>query len=182
MESSSANQDTALEQDTELERPPREIKWRIWALVPIILLVAAVSIFASTGGSLIDLVGTNPPPADEFDIRRVEFKPGEIRVRVTNPQRDELTIASVTVDAAILNFELDGPRTLGRLGSSTVIIPIFWVEEDPYIVGITSSTGIETAVEIAAAVESEGATGRSFLGYAIIGFLVGIVPVAFGVA
>ena len=176
MESSSATRDTAV------ERPPREIKWRVWALVPIILLVAAVSIFASTGGSLVDLVGTNPPPADEFDIRRVEFKPGEIRVRVTNPQRDDLTIASVTVDDAIQIFDVDGSRTLGRLGSSTVVIPFFWVEEDPYVIGVTSSSGIETAVEIAAAVESEGTTGRGFLGYAIIGFLVGVVPVALGVA
>ena len=54
-----------------------------------------VSIFASAGGSLVDLVGTNPPPADEFDIRRVEFKPGEIRVHVRNPQPDDLTIAVV---------------------------------------------------------------------------------------
>jgi hypothetical protein len=37
--------------------------------------------------SLLDLVGRAPPPADQFDIRRVEFKPGEIRIRVTNPQR-----------------------------------------------------------------------------------------------
>ncbi len=39
----------------------------------------------------------------------------------------------------------------------------------------------ETA-EIAAAVETPTATAGSFLGYALIGFLVGIVPVAFGLA
>lgn len=175
MESSTAT-------DAQLQRPRPDIRWRVWALVPIVLLVAAVSIFGATGGSLIDLVGNNPPPADEFDIRRVEFKPGEIRVRVTNPQRDDLTIASVTVDDAISNFSVDGSQTLGRLASSTVVIPFFWVEDDPYVIGITSQSGIETAVEIAAAVESEGATGRSWLGYAIIGFLVGIVPVALGAA
>ena len=176
MESSSVSS------EAQVPRPRGHLRWRIWALVPIILLVAAVSIFGATGGSLIDLVGNNPPPADEFDIRRVEFKPGEIRVKVTNPQRDDLTIASVAVDDAIVNFDLDGSQTLGRLGSSTVVIPFFWVEDDPYVIGITSSSGIETAVEIPAAVESEGATGRSFLGYAIIGFLVGIVPVALGAA
>jgi ZIP family zinc transporter len=164
------------------EKPQRDVRWRIWALAPILLLVAAVSIFAATGSSLVDLVGTNPPPADELDIRRVEFKSGEIRVKVTNPQREDLTIASVAVDDAIVNFDVDGSRTLGRLGSSTVVIPFFWVEDDPYIVGITSSSGIETAVEIPAAVETEGVTGLGVLGYAIIGFLVGIVPVALGMA
>jgi zinc transporter ZupT len=168
--------------EAEVQEPQREIRWRIWALVPIILLIAAVSIFGATGSSLVDLVGNNPPPADEFDIRRVEFKPGEIRVTVTNPQRDELTIASVTVDDAIVNFVVEGDPEVGRLGTRTVIIPFFWVEDDPYVVGITSQSGIESAIEIPAAVESEGATGRSWLGYAIIGFLVGIVPVALGVA
>ena len=79
-------------------------RWRLWALVPIVLLVAVVSLFAARGGSLLELVGENPPPADAFDVRRVEFSPGEIRIRVTNPQREDLTIATVTVDDAIVPF------------------------------------------------------------------------------
>jgi zinc transporter ZupT len=154
--------------------------WRLWALVPILLLVGTVSIFAATGSSIVDLLGRQPPPRDEFDVRRVEFKPGEIRVRVTNPQRDDLTLASVTVDDAIVPFSVDGPRELGRLRSTTIVIPFDWVENDPISVGVTSSTGIETTKEIAAAVETPSASGRSFVGYAVIGFLVGVVPVALG--
>jgi ZIP family zinc transporter len=154
--------------------------WRLWALVPLLLLVGVISLFASSGASLLDLVGRAPPPRDEFDIRRVEFKPGEIRVRVTNPQRPELTIATITVDDAIVPFDLDGPATLGRLRSSTIVVPFQWVEEDPYTVGVTSSSGIETTFEVPAAVETRGPSPRGFLGYALIGFLVGIVPVALG--
>jgi len=55
--------------------------WRLWALVPLLILVGAVSLLASSGDSLFDLLGRNPPPADEFDVRRVEFKPGEIKIR-----------------------------------------------------------------------------------------------------
>ena len=153
---------------------------RLWALVPILLIVAVVSLFSARGGSLLDLVGRNPPPPDEFDVRRVEFSPGEIRVRVTNPQRDDLTIATVTVDDAIVPYEVDGPSTLGRLRSATIVIPYDWVEDEPIAVGITSSTGIQTTEEIAAAVETPGPSGESFLGYAILGTLVGIVPIALG--
>ena len=110
----------------------------------------------------------------------MEFEPGEIKVRVTNPQQDDITIASVTVDDAIVPFELDGPQTLGRLRSSTIVIPYRWVEDDPIAVGVTSSTGIETVEEIPAAVETPGFTAGSTLGYAIIGFLVGVLPVALG--
>jgi zinc transporter ZupT len=155
---------------------------RLWALVPLLLLVGVVTLFATSGTSLLDLVGRAPPPRDEFDIRRVEFKPGEISIRVTNPQRQKLTIASVTVDDAIVPFSVDGPATLDRLRSSTIVVPIQWVEGDPYTVGVTSSSGIESTFDVAAAVETRGASPRGFLGYALIGLLVGIIPVALGLA
>jgi len=162
--------------------PSRPGVWRLWALVPILLLVGVVALFASTGASVLDLVGQAPPPADRFDVRRVEFRPGEIRIRVTNPQREKLTIATVTVDDAVFPFRVDGPSTLDRLRSSTVIVPFQWVDGDPYRVGITSSRGIETTTDIAAAVESRGTSARGFFGYALIGLLVGVIPVALGLA
>ena len=122
--------------------------WRLWALVPVVLLALAVAFVVSQGDRVVDLLGGTPPPADEFDVRRVEFRAGEIRIQVRNPQRDDLTIASVTVDDAIVPFTLDGPSTLGRLRSSTIVVPYDWVDEEPIAVGVTSSTGIETVEEI----------------------------------
>jgi zinc transporter, ZIP family len=162
------------------EAPVLGRSWRLWAFVPLVLLTAVVALFTATGGSVTGLLGEQPPPADEFDIRRVEFHPSEIRIRVTNPQPDDLTIASVTVDDAIMPFEVRGDRTLGRLRSSEIVVQYDWVAEDPISVGVTSSTGIETVEEIAAAVETPQASARSIFGYALIGTLVGIVPVALG--
>ena len=98
--------------------------WRLWALVPLLLLAVAVALVVSLGDRVVDLVGGSPPPADEFDVRRVEFREGEIRVQVRNPQRDDLTIAVVTVDDAIVPYTLDGPATLERLRSSTIVDPV----------------------------------------------------------
>jgi zinc transporter ZupT len=163
------------------ERKSRpEARWRLWALVPIVLLVAIVSLFSARGGSLLDLVGENPPAPDTFDVRRVEFFPGEIQIRVTNPQREDLTIATVTVDDAIVPFTVDGPTTLGRLRSASIVVPYDWVVDEPISVGVTSSTGIQTTEEIPAAVETPQPSPGGFLGYAIIGTLVGIVPIALG--
>jgi ZIP family zinc transporter len=156
------------------------VRRSLLALIPIVLLVGIVSAFLATGGSLVGLLGQNPPQPDIFDIRRVEFEPGEIKIKVTNPQTDDLTIASVTVDDAIVPFSLDGPKTLKRLRSSTIVVPYAWVENDPISVGVTSSTGIETTHEVAAAVETPKATPSSVLGYGIIGLLVGVIPVALG--
>ena len=156
------------------------LDWRVWAVVPVLLLAIAVGFVVSSGSSLADLVGTNPPPADEFDVRRVEFSPGEIRITVRNPQQDDLTIANVNVDDAIVPFTVDGPTTLGRLRSSTIVVPYDWVDGDPITVGVTSSTGIETVEEIPAAIETPQPSVEGFFGYALIGFLVGVLPVALG--
>jgi hypothetical protein len=158
----------------------RLTSWRIWALAPVLLLVGAVSLFAASGESLTGLIGVVAPQPDEFDVRRVEFHPGEIRIRVTNPQRDDLTIASVTVDDAIVPFHVDGPATLSRLRSATIVVAYDWVADEPISVGVTSSSGIETTEQIAAAVETPGVTAGAFLGYGIVGLLVGIVPIALG--
>ncbi len=163
-----------------VERGRITARWRLWALVPILLLVATVSAFGAASGSLVELLGGNPPPADQFDVRRVEFSPGEIRIRVTNPQPERLKVALVTVDDAIVPFTLDGPDELRRLQSTTVIVPYDWVEDEPIAVGVTSSTGIQTTKEVAAATEAPGFSGGTFLGYALVGFLVGVVPVALG--
>ena len=156
--------------------------WRLWALVPIAALVGAVALFVSTGGSLLELVGQSPPPRDELDVRRVEFRPGEIRVRVTNPQRETITIASVTVDDAIVPFSVDGDRTLGRLRSATLVVPYDWVDGEPLSVGVTSSTGVQTTEDVPAAFDTPQASARGFLGYTLIGLLVGVLPIALGLA
>ncbi len=154
---------------------------RLLALVPIVLLIAAAAAFVSSGNSLTSLVGSNPPPADELDVRRVQFEPGEIRVLVRNPQPEgDITIASVTVDDAIVPFTVDGPTTLGRLRSLTIEVPFEWIEDDPYTIGVTSSSGIQTVEEVPAAVPTPDLGGSSVAGYALIGLLVGVVPVALG--
>ena len=157
-----------------------EVGWRLWALVPILLLALAVAAVVSQGDRVVDLVGGTPPPADELDVRRVELRQGEIRVLVRNPQREDLTIASVTVDDAIVPFSLDGPATLGRLRSSTVVVPYDWVPDEPLSIGVTTSTGIQTVHDVPAAVLTPEPGARGFLGYLLIGLLVGVVPVALG--
>jgi zinc transporter ZupT len=148
-------------------------RWRLWAFVPLVGLVAVVALFGATGSSVLDLLGRTPPPADAFDVRRVEFTPGEIRLRVTNPQ-------PVTVDDAIVPFEVDGSPTLERLRSRSITIRHDWVDGEPIAIGITSSSGIQTTHEVAAAVETTVPGFRSFLGFGVVGFFVGVVPVALG--
>ena len=174
-----------MDADVPASAPGRALRWRLWALVPAILLIGVVSATIAAGDSLDGLVGNAPPPADEFAVRRVEFRPGAISIHVTNPQRDDLTLAQVTVDDALVPFSVDGvqgAKTLGRLESTTISVPFLWVEDDPYTIGLISSTGIVTTHDVAAAVEIEQASFHGAAGLAVIGVLVGVVPVALGLA
>lgn len=153
---------------------------RLWALAPLVVLALVVAAFLARGSAVVDLIGASPPPVDAFDIRRVELREGEVRIQVRNPQRERLTIASVTVDDAIVPFTVDGDATLKRLRSATIVVPYHWVEGEPLAVGVTSSTGIETVHQVAAAVETPQPSARGFLGYGVIGLLVGVVPVGLG--
>lgn len=160
-------------------------RWQLWALVPVMLLVAAVSATIAAGGTLNGLVGNAPPPADEFSVRRVEFRTGQIRIHITNPQPQDLTLAQVTVDDAIVPFTTagqTGSKTLSRLQSTTVVVPMEWVVNDPYSIGLISSSGIVSTHSVAAAVETEQPSLHGALGLGVIGLLVGVVPVALGLA
>jgi zinc transporter, ZIP family len=88
----------------------------------------------------------------------------------------------VSVDDAIVPFSVDGDRTLGRLRSATIVVPYDWVDGEPLSVGVTSSTGIQTTQDVAAAVETPQASARGFLGYTLIGLLVGVFPIVLGLA
>src|SRR4051812_33101316 len=109
--------------EARAETPAGGNAWRLWALAPILLLAAVVGVFVTSGSSLVDLIGRNPPPADVLDLRRVGFHPGEIKIHAVNPQADPITIASVTVDDAIVPFRVDGDKDVKRLRSRTIVVP-----------------------------------------------------------
>lgn len=151
-----------------------------YALAPIVLLVAVLSIFAASSDRLFSLLGDNPPPSDQVDVRGVRFVDGAIKLRVTNPQTQDLSIALVTVDESFVPFTLDGPATLGRLDTRTLTVPYHWIQGEPYRIAVTSSNGIQTVHEVGAATPAREFGAGSAFGYLVIGLLVGFVPVALG--
>ena len=154
-----------------------------WALVPIVLLAVAV------GGVRRPRVVGRRPARRRTRRRRTSSTSGassSSRARSGSASRtrsaDDLTIASVTVDDAIVPFTLDGPRDARATA----------LEHDRRAVRLGRGradlgrrheldAGSRPSRQIAAAVETPGAERRAAsLGYAIIGFLVGVVPIALG--
>jgi zinc transporter, ZIP family len=158
--------------------------WRAWVLLPLIALAVLVAVVVRSGDGLLENLGTPPPAVDEVTITRVVFERGDdgstIELHVTNPQREPITIGAVDIDDAIVPFRVDGSARMDRLDRRVITVDYEWVDEEPYHVGVTSSSGIRTGHDVPAAVEEPGFSGDGLLSGALIGLLVGVVPVALG--
>ena len=150
----------------------------IWVLVPLLLLGVVLAYLVTTGGGLGELAG---PPVEQLTIERITLpEAGVIKVMVVNDGPQTVTIPQVLVDDAYWEFSASPSNVIPRLGYATFIIPYPWVQEEMHAVRLITSLGTTFDGEIAAAVETPAASGWLFWRFALIGFYVGVVPVALG--
>ena len=152
-----------------------------WGLVAgAVALIAAVLIALAVAGgdSLPDRLG---PPVEELAVERAELTPGRIDLTLRNTGPDAVQVAQVFVNDAYVDFQgADDP--IGRLGSSTIELEYPWIEGQPYLISLVTSTGVVIEHDVGAAVETPQADGSLFGLMALLGTYVGIVPVILGMA
>jgi zinc transporter ZupT len=166
----------ATEDDVRGGRIERLPAWLL-ALVPLLLLVAAIGAFAALGGPGIG--DRRGPPVEELAVERTVLEPGVIELRLRNDGPDQVSIAQALVNDAFVQFS--GAETpIGRLGSATVRIEHPWIEGEAYEVALLTSTGATIAHEIPAAVETPANDAGFFGLMALLGIYVGVIPVALG--
>lgn len=150
----------------------------ILVLVPLLLLGILLAYIVLTGGGLADLAG---PPVERVTIQRILLpEPGVIQVEVINDGPQEVTIPQVLVDDAYWAFTVEPSNTIPRLGTATFTIPYPWVAEETHVVRLITSLGVTFDGEVAVAVESPAPNSDLFWRFGLVGFYVGVVPVALG--
>jgi len=150
-----------------------------WVLgvVPLLLIVAAVGVFAAVGGP--GLGERRGPPVEELAVERTVLEPGVIELTVRNDGPDPVRVAQAQVNDAYAQFTgADAP--IGRLESATVRIRRPWVEGEAYEVVLLTSSGGTIAHEIPVAVATPEADASFFGLLAMLGIYVGVIPVALG--
>lgn len=153
-------------------------KWIALGILPLLLLGAMIVAIVATDGGIGD---RNAPPIEDLSIQRITLPDsGMIHVDVVNQGPDDITIAQVLVDTAYWGHTVDGDRTLSPLESATIEITYPWVEDETHAISIISESGVVFEGEIAVAVESPESNAATFGRFALIGFYVGIVPIAIG--
>jgi zinc transporter ZupT len=140
------------------------------------VLVALFLVFDPTGG-----LRTAFPPVEELTIERVSLpEPGLMRVHVVNGGPEPVTIAQVMVDEAYWKHEIDGGRTVPRLGRAIVSIPYPWVEGEPHEITLVSSTGLTFTHGVEVATQTPSPNARYLGIFTLLGIYVGLVPVLIG--
>jgi ZIP family zinc transporter len=161
------------------EQPFGLPRWVI-GILPIVLLALVVGGFMMTT-PLAGLASGEPAPSVSID--RVTFPNGDtIRLYVTNNAGAPVTIEQVVVDKAHWQFSVSGAggdNTIAPLGSAIIDIPHSWMSGYIYDVGILTEGGVKFSTTVTA-YSSPGLTGQVIWTLALVGFLVGIVPIALG--
>jgi zinc transporter, ZIP family len=147
-------------------------------LIPVLLLVGVIALFLSTGGGL-DLEA--PVPIESLTIERYHLEWNRIELHVQNTGPEELTIASVIINEAVMPFTVSPNATIPRLGRANIHVNYAWSEGEAYGITIFTGNAVPFAVDIPVAFETPQPSGETFWGFTLIGLYVGVIPVFLGI-
>jgi ZIP family zinc transporter len=161
---------------------PRSVLGRapawVLGLVPLLAIAAMVALLFALGGP--GLGERTGPPIEDVAIERTVLRPGEIELTLRNDGADAVEIAQVSVNDGYAPFTASDGRTIGRLGSTTLVVAYPWIEGEAYAITLVTSSGGTIEHEIPVAAETPAADAGFFGLMALLGFYVGVIPVSLG--
>ncbi len=152
--------------------------WVLLGLLPLLGLGVLLAFIVLNGAGV---ARDDLPPVEDLTVERVALPTeNEFVMSVTNGGPDPVTVAQVNVNDALTGFEVESGNTIPSLGSTEINIPYTWVEGEAYGITLITSTGTTFDAEVPLAALTPGFSAETFSRYALIGFYVGVVPVALG--
>ena len=147
-------------------------------LLPILLLAGVIALFLSTGGGL-DL--ESAAPVENLDIERYQLEQGMIELHVRNTGPEEITVAQIVVNEAIMPFTITPNTSIPRLGRAVIHIPYPWNYGEAYGINVFTTNAIGFGVDIPVAFETPQPDATTFWGFTLIGLYVGVIPIFLGI-
>jgi len=160
----------------------RRIRILALGVGPLIVLGLIVLGLLAGGLGMLGPYSGASVPVESLDIERIVLQKGSIIAYVVNSGPTEVTVAQVFVNDAIWGAAIRPASTIPRLGRAVVTIPYEWVEGEPVKVSLVTSNGFVFSREIEAATVTPVVSVAQVGVFAILGALVGIVPVFLGLA
>jgi hypothetical protein len=155
---------------------------------PMLRLLLVLLPLAAMLGAFVWIASLDPlrsfnngaPPVEALTVERTILDETGIGLLVRAGGSEAMVIAQVAVDDAFWTFTQDPPGPIARGQTVWVQIPYPWVLGEAHLVNMLSNTGTAFEHEIAVAVPTPKATGGQLGLQALVGVIVGLLPVAFG--
>jgi ZIP family zinc transporter len=154
--------------------------WRnvVWVLIPIAVMIAAVAWIVVDNP--LRTFDNGAPPVEALTFERTVLDETGIRIQVRAGGSEPMRIAQVQVDDAYWQFTQEPAGELSRGQTAWIAIPYPWVLGEAHAVLVLTNTGTAFEHEIPVAVPTPKPDGNALWGQAVIGAIVGLLPVAVG--
>ena len=150
----------------------------ILLLVPVILLAGVIALFLSTGGGLNI---STAAPVEGLSVERYVLKQNSIELHIRNTGPDEITIANIIINSAVMPFQVEPDSTIQRLGRAVIRFAYPWSHGEAYAITIFTNNAVPFNVEIPVAFETPQPSSSTFWSFTLIGLYVGVIPIFLGI-
>lgn len=150
----------------------------LWLLAPILVLAIAIAWIAAADP--LRSFNNGAPPVEAIAFERTVLDETGLHVQIRAGGSEAMTVAQVQVDDAYWSFSINPQGPLARGSTAWIDIPYPWVLGETHRINLVTNTGMAFEHEIAVAVPTPEASQAQLVQQAIIGAIVGILPVAIG--
>jgi len=148
-------------------------------LFPIVLLFVLLWVFLKFGP--LGVFEADLPPIEEIFVKDTILTPENITLEIFNDGPETVTLAQLTVNEAIWQFEMTPEdNTLEPLESGEISIFYPWIEGDPIGITLFASDGVTFEHEIGVAFETPTFNFIYFKTFVLLGIYVGVIPILIG--
>ncbi|NRP22933.1 Zinc transporter ZupT [Ensifer adhaerens] len=150
----------------------------VWLALPLIAFGIAVAWILSTDP--LSGFRNGAPPVENLTFERTVLDDSGLRLLVRAGGSEPMTVAQVQVDDAYWQFTQDPPGPIPRGKTAWLNLPFPWMLGEAHALKVLTNTGATFTHDIAVAVPTPQATAGQLRLQALVGIIVGIVPVAVG--
>ncbi|MFS8123985.1 metal transporter [Rhizobium sp. BR 250] len=150
----------------------------VWIILPLLALAAAIAwIFTANP---VARLNNGAPPIENLTFERTVINDKGLQLLVRAGGSEPMTIAQIQVDSAYWTFTQSPPGEIPRGSTAWLNIDFPWNLADTHAVTVMTGSGVSFEHEIAVAVPTPTATAGQLWAQAMVGIIVGVVPVAIG--
>ena len=150
----------------------------LWLILPIAVLALAIAWLVTANP--LRTFDNGAPPVENLTFERTVLSTDGIETLVRAGGSEPMTIAQVLVDDAYWQFAQEPAGPLDRGAAAWIRLPYPWILGETHVIKVITNTGATFEHEIAVAVPTPVSSVSMLSAQALLGALVGIVPVAIG--